>query len=570
MESLTINDIDKLRPYLKKADYREYNSNVVTMMMWQFSYPITYEIHDAFALVRWHHKDGCSWMMPLCEKVHWKEAMEYMLAYSRRHGEVFSVISATEEFVSWCSKEYPHVFLYEDLVNAQDYIYVSEQHRTLSGKKMQKRRNHYNAFVKEYEGRYLYKELHEIHNEEILDYLHVWNEHHEASHSLESEKRGIRFLLQHRDVLRLMGGGIYIDGELKAFLIASELSADMLEIHVEKADKEIRGLYIAMLKHFLMHQDPAYTYINREDDMGLAYLRTAKMNMHPAYKVKKYGIYERHLHIRKARCEDVGQLHALWLNSFAEETPKTTDYFFQHLFREDDCYVIVYEEEILSMLQCREIVMQANETDERVSFIVGVATKETYRRNGLMRELLQHVLEMLRKKEPFTVLQAYDWDLYKPFGFQISHVRQKAHPHLYSEMTGITVKECYDPEVLLDVYRTFCKTKNGYRLRDREYYETYLIPYVSMDGGKIYVAYEKEEPVGSMIVYDALCSEYLPLNETANMQMQYVLYIMNPHMEIWADTNVHLEEKSDIVPCLMTLYHDNRRLDGSLFFSEVL
>ena len=193
MESLTINDIDKLRPYLKKADYREYNSNVVTMMMWQFSYPITYETYDTFALVRWHHKDGCSWMMPLCEKAHWKEAMEYMLAYSRRQGEVFSVVSATEEFVSWCSKQYPHIFLYEDLVNAQDYIYVSEQHRTLCGKKMQKRRNHYNAFVKEYEGRYLYKELHEIDNEEILDYLHVWNEHHEASRSLESEKRGIRF-----------------------------------------------------------------------------------------------------------------------------------------------------------------------------------------------------------------------------------------------------------------------------------------------------------------------------------------------------------------------------------------
>ena len=46
-------------------------------------------------------------------------------------------------------------FIYEQDIDAQDYVYDIDMHKTLSGKKMQKRRNHFNAFMKEYEQRYL-------------------------------------------------------------------------------------------------------------------------------------------------------------------------------------------------------------------------------------------------------------------------------------------------------------------------------------------------------------------------------------------------------------------------------
>ena len=37
----------------------------------------------------------------------------------------------------------------------------------------------------------------------------------------------------------------------------------------EKANRSIRGLYVAILKLYLEHADPKYTLLNREDDMGL-------------------------------------------------------------------------------------------------------------------------------------------------------------------------------------------------------------------------------------------------------------------------------------------------------------
>lgn len=569
MEILTIHDVEKVKPYLEKADYKEYNSNIVTMMMWQFSYPITYEIKEHYAIVKWHFKEGCSFMMPLCEKTYWKEAMDDMRSYcAKEHGR-FSIASATQEFKQWCEETYPDEFLYEDLVDAQDYVYLSEPHRTLSGKKMQKRRNHYNAFLKEYDQRFEYKSLKELTNEEILSYLDIWNEHHEASRSLISEKKGIKFLLQHQDVLKLMGGGLYIDGELKAFLIASALSSDTLEIHVEKADKEIRGLYIAMLKHFLMHQDEKYTYINREDDMGLEHLRTAKMNMKPAYKIKKYGIYLNDITIRKAETNDIEQIKALWLDSFQEETPKTTQFYFEHLFHFEDCYVIEHEKEILTMLQCRKVSLMINGKKQDTSFIVGVATKASYRHNGLMKKLLNHVLAILQTQEPFTILQAYDWNLYKPFGFKETHYHQYAKPQAYP-MRDLVIQECTDTHILLSIYNKYCENKNGYRIRDEQYYDTYLLPYTALEDGHIYVAYENEKPIGSMIVQGTVCSEYLPLNETAHHGMQNFLYLQNPDIRIWADDALQFKQQEDRVPCLMMLFHQDMKVEEPLFINEFL
>lgn len=571
MEILTINDIDKLKPYLEKANYNEYNSNIVTMMMWQFSYPITYELHEHYAVIKWHYKEGCSWMMPLCEKTYWKEAVTYMRSFcAKQHGS-FSIVSATEEFKLWCEKEFPNEFLYEDLVDAQDYVYVSEAHRTLSGKKMQKRRNHYNAFLKEYENRFVYKDLKEISTDEILTYLDLWNLHHEPSRSLKSEKKGIHFLLQHQDKLQLMGGGIYIDGQLKAFLIASPLSQNTLEIHVEKADKEIRGLYIAMLKHFLMHQDEKFTYINREDDMGLEYLRIAKTNMKPAFKIRKYGIYLRDITIRKAGKEDTDQIRELWQASFPEETADTTAFYFEHLYQPDDCFVIDHEGEILSMLQCRSISLMVNEKPQRTSFIVGVATKAVYRHNGLMRELLHHVLGLLKEQEPFTILQAYDWKLYKPFGFVVTHYRQIAKPQIIQHASvPLTIKECKDSTVLLQIYNSYCKKKNGYRIRDEKYYDDFLIPYITVEGGHMYVAYDEDTAIGSMLIQGSLCSEYLPLTQQAHQGMQEFLLNYDVNMQIWADAELSFADDKKTAPCLMTLFHQDIVMEEPLFINEFL
>ena len=88
-------------------------------------------------------------------------------------------------------------------------------------------------------------------------------------------------------------GGIFIDEQMEAFIIASRLKHSTIQIHVEKANKEIRGLYPAILKELLEHHFPDEKYVNREEDMGLENLRKSKQSLHPLKMIHKYCIYEK-------------------------------------------------------------------------------------------------------------------------------------------------------------------------------------------------------------------------------------------------------------------------------------
>ena len=46
MQKLLLKDYDKIKKYLDDANYEGYNSNFVTMMMWDHEYKIYYEIKD--------------------------------------------------------------------------------------------------------------------------------------------------------------------------------------------------------------------------------------------------------------------------------------------------------------------------------------------------------------------------------------------------------------------------------------------------------------------------------------------------------------------------------------------
>ena len=59
-------------------------------------------------------------------------------------------------------------------------------------------------------------------------------------------------------------------------------------IHLEHADTDYVGAFAMMNQQFLAHEWQDYTYVNREEDMGIPGLRKAKESYRPAFMVKKY------------------------------------------------------------------------------------------------------------------------------------------------------------------------------------------------------------------------------------------------------------------------------------------
>lgn len=294
MKHLTISDKSLIESYLKLTDYEGYNYNFNTMMMWNHIYRIQYEADESFLILQYRYEDQVFWMMPLCQQKDYPQAFERMQHISRQEGIPFILSYIEEPFKQWMEERYGSRFRFSSSPDYSEYIYSCEKNRTLAGRKMVKRRNHFNAFLREHPD-YVYKDLDESNLDDVRTCLARWEQekqNEETLDDLRSEHKGIINLIKNFSRLDYKGGCIYLNGQLEAFIIGSSLGKDSVEIHVEKANAEIRGLYVAILKEFLSHHFSEALWINREEDMGYENLRKAKQQLHPVRMVDNYTCRE--------------------------------------------------------------------------------------------------------------------------------------------------------------------------------------------------------------------------------------------------------------------------------------
>ncbi|WP_270373020.1 GNAT family N-acetyltransferase [Longicatena caecimuris] len=507
MKKLTIENWKELQPYIALADYHEYNSNAMTLLMWSNRYEAYFETYEHFALVYTkmpHHEPV--WLMPYCALPYRKEALEMLAKRSEQLHIAFEVHSMTKEFKDWLIKEYPQAFLIWDCYNARDYVYDRMQQQTLSGKKMQKRRNHFHAFEKLYEGRYYYKPLTREDIPHVMAFLKRWKatKKEEEYETIDAEIIGIELLFQYWEQLPVEGGCIYIDNQLEAFSITSRLAEDMVQIHVEKANRAYRGLYIAILKCYLETLPDTIRYLNREDDMGLPELRKAKSDMQPIYKIQKFGSCHQALKIHQADAHWKDAVMQLWETSFADETKASSQYYFTHFYHEEDTWLLTSQQELISMLQLRPMDISLHGKKERVYFVVGVATQKAYEGCGYMKQLLHSVLQ----KEPyasanFILLQAYEWEIYKSSGFVETYMCKRwkldKQAYLQDEEKGKLTTQ-FTISALVDIYQTYTKDKEGYRIRDKDYFIQQFLPYADLWQQTLYVYEEDQQPCGYLLI----------------------------------------------------------------------
>lgn len=168
-----------------------------------------------------------------------------------------------------------------------DYVYNMEDLRTLKGKRLHGKRNHINQFL----SRYTYKYV-TITPDMFDDCMAIYEEwlagKDPAEYGVLGEQEAIRIGLKHMRELGLVGGGILVDGKLRAFSLGERIDDEMAVIHIEKADASIPGLYPLINKEFVNHTWKDVKFINREEDMGLEGLRKAKLSYFPAYLLEKY------------------------------------------------------------------------------------------------------------------------------------------------------------------------------------------------------------------------------------------------------------------------------------------
>lgn len=502
MQKLLLTDYNKIKKYLDDANYEGYNSNFVTMMMWDHEYKIYYEIKDNFMIMIHTYLNETFFSMPFCKPEYYQEAIDYMMEYANEHNFTFRIDLATEASMNLIKELYGDKFLYLHDDSLDDYIYSKSSLETLAGKKMQKRRNHFNAFLKE-NPNYIYKEIGDEDIDNVLQCLKKWDFTHQIEESVVSEYIGIVYLLVHRHELDIKTGCIYIDGQLEAFIIGSPLKHSTIQIHVEKANKDIRGLYVAIGKFFLENNFEGFELVNREEDMGIESLRKAKQMLHPVKMIKKYNIVLNNLSITTATEDDLHSIIDLWRDSFEDEDKQTTNFYFMNCYQKDNTYLLKNNNQLVSMMQINPYNIILNGQEVLAYFILGVATDKLYQKQGLMKKLMRHVLNLPKYTNQKILLQAYTPQIYYNLGFnedyyhKITNVNKKT----YKIESDFVISEIIEAKDLLELYNHFTKAFNGYRKRDIEYYEKYLFTRNKAYNEQIKVFYQ-DSLIKGYIIYN--------------------------------------------------------------------
>jgi len=171
-----------------------------------------------------------------------------------------------------------------------DYLYSRSEMAELPGNRFHKKKNRISYFA----GRHAYsiEQYGESHLKGCLDLLDEWRRVREEieNDSVVLEADANAEALRMAGPLGLDGVVAIVDEKIKAFAIGERLNNDTSVCHFEKADPFLEGLYQLIDREFNRLLYTECTYVNKEQDLGVANLRVAKLSYHPVELVEKYRV----------------------------------------------------------------------------------------------------------------------------------------------------------------------------------------------------------------------------------------------------------------------------------------
>lgn len=291
-KSLTLEDKTTADICAAQHNYRICEYCFTDLFIWKDHYDTQVCFQDGFMLIKMAtFPDKIPMYLAPIGKGDLKAAVLALEADAQERGTAFTLCCIPEPMIDQLESAFPGQFDITDSVDSADYIYDAQKMMTLSGKKLQSKRNFVNRFKKTYEGRWSYEEMTDDNKQEAYDFHLHWCESENncsAGMMYSGETCAISLALNHRKALGMKGGLLRLDGAVIAFTMGSPVSEDTFVVQLEKAEASIPGAYPMISQQFLQRNCEGYTYINREDDLGMEGLRKAKLSYRPIMMGKKY------------------------------------------------------------------------------------------------------------------------------------------------------------------------------------------------------------------------------------------------------------------------------------------
>ncbi len=289
---MTLEDKPIFDKYFRARDYQSSHFNFTNLFMWRNFYRLGWCEKDGVIYLKAHWETDEFALQPLCSEEKMPEAIGVWIEHFKSLGKPL-IFYGIEEWVAEILRNYSAAKfnVVEDRDNF-DYVYTSEDLIGLRGKKYHSKKNHLNNFLKNYpEAQYVSITPDNITacKLNVNSWYKVRSKDLPDDPFIPAERDAVIEALNNFAALQLKGGAVVVDKRIIAFSFGEQLNSDTAVVHVEKADPEINGAYTFINREFVAHEWSNLTFINREEDMGIAGLRQAKESYRPIKMIKKYN-----------------------------------------------------------------------------------------------------------------------------------------------------------------------------------------------------------------------------------------------------------------------------------------
>ncbi|WP_319504124.1 DUF2156 domain-containing protein [Bacteroides graminisolvens] len=287
-KDLTVEDKDTITSFTMNSCRRNCDLSFSNLCSWRFMYNTKFAVIDNFLVFKFWLHGRVSYMMPVGQGDPEKELIEKLIEDSQLEGEPLRLMGVCQGMKKRLNDILPEEFEFTTNRDYSDYIYLRSDLATLTGKKFQSKRNHINRFKKEYTYKYV-----PITPDRVQECLYLEAEWCKANDcdkqdGTGNERQAIVFALEHFEELGLSGGILYANDKIVAFTFGMPINKETFGVHVEKADTTVDGAYAMINFEFANHIPETFTYINREEDLGIEGLRKAKLSYQPETILEKF------------------------------------------------------------------------------------------------------------------------------------------------------------------------------------------------------------------------------------------------------------------------------------------
>lgn len=292
---LTADCGEMVRSYVRDTACRNCDLCFMNLIGWRFRYDTEVAEHEGLLLFRFRADGHNAYLAPV-GNAPWQAALADLIADAQARQEPFLMLGVCENTLARLNEAMPGYFYASANRDYADYIYLRERLATLSGKKLQSKRNFAQRFFTTYPTAEVL-ELTPALFDECRALERQWQEAKPdaaENTNYEAERRAFNRVLDHWDAFNGRGIALRVDGRIVAYTYGAPINHDTFDVCMEKADTRYVGAYAAINRSFAASLPEQYVYVNREEDLGVEGLRTAKLSYKPEILLHKYTVMAKH------------------------------------------------------------------------------------------------------------------------------------------------------------------------------------------------------------------------------------------------------------------------------------